>query len=205
MDKVISDSADRVFNELDFTISVSEVHSAISRLKCGKAAGLDQIPNEMLKAGQSTLSPVLQKLCNVIYSNSSYHCAWRTSMLMPLHKKGDTHNPQNYRGISLSSNLSKLFCSVIHHRFSKFLKEHNVIPNNQIGFQKGSRTADHVLALKTLVDKYLQKLSKKRLYVCFVDFKSAFDTISRRALLYKMSILSGIGGRFLKIIQDMYL
>ena len=46
MDKVISDSADRVFNELDFTISVSEVHSAISRLNYGKAAGLDQIPNE---------------------------------------------------------------------------------------------------------------------------------------------------------------
>lgn len=64
--------------------------------------------------------------------------------------------------------------------------------------------ADHVATLKILINKYLQKLSKeRRLYVCFVDFKSAFDTISRRALLYKMA-LAGVGGHFLRILKDMY-
>ncbi len=203
MDRAISENAGAVFNDLDFIITLPEIHSAMSKLKLGKSPGIDQIPNEMLKAGQSILSPVIHKLCNLIYSNSTFPDVWRTSMLMPLHKKGDTHNPQNYRGISLSSNLCKLFCTVIHTRLAKFLKDNNLIPNNQIGFQKLSRTADHVLTLKTLIDKYLNKLSKERLYVCFVDFRSAFDTISRRALFYKMS-LAGIGGHFLKSLQDMY-
>ena len=38
----------------------------------------------------------------------------------------------------------------------------------KIGFRKGSRTQDHILVLKSVIDKYISKLDK--LYVCFVDF-----------------------------------
>ena len=44
---------------------------------------------------------------------------------------------------------------------------------------------------------------KKYLFVCFVDFKSAFDTVSRSALVYKL-LKAEIGGNFLSIIQSMY-
>ena len=49
---------------------------------------------------------------------------------------------------------------------------------------KGCRTSDHILTLKRLVDKAF-KVSNC-LYVCFIDFKKAFDSVNRDALLYKM-------------------
>jgi hypothetical protein len=129
--------------------------------------------------------------------------SWRTNTLTPLHKKGDPLLPSNYRGIAVSSNLSKLFCSILHNRLSVFISQKNLIPKNQIGYKKKSRTIDHILTLKNIIDKYIFNNSCKKLFACFVDFKSAFDTVNRSAMLYKL-LKFEIGGTYLSIIQSMY-
>ncbi len=101
----------------------------------------------------------------------------------------------------MSSNLCKLFCLILHNRLSQFVDKNIIIPHEQIGFRKTARTQDHVLVLKTIIDKYISKLDK--LYVCFVDFASAFDTIWRNGLIYKLTNV-GIGGNFLKLVQNVY-
>ena len=65
-----------------------------------------------------------------------------------------------------SSNLCKLFCIVHHNRLTAFCDSHKVIPCEQIGFRKGSRTQDHILVLKTIIDKYISK-SKKTVYMLY--------------------------------------
>ncbi len=157
----------------------------------------------MLKAGSTALLPVLKTLFNHILTRSSFPESWRYNTLTPLHKKGDPHIPENYRGIALSSNLCKLFCAVMHNRLTKCVDQNKLIPSNQIGYKKGARTADHVLTLKTLIDKNINKLCKAKLFACFVDFKAAFDTVSRKALLFKL-LKAGIGGHFLKMLRSMY-
>jgi len=67
---------------------------------------------------------------------------------------------------------------------------------------KGRRTTDHMFVLKTLIDKYVERNSKP-LYACFVDFKSAFDTVWHQGLLYKLKA-AGVGTKFYNIIQNMY-
>jgi hypothetical protein len=67
---------------------------------------------------------------------------------------------------------------------------------------KGRRTTDHMFVLKTLIDKYVERNSKP-LYACFVDFKSAFDTVWHQGLLYKLKA-AGMGTTFYNIIQNMY-
>lgn len=203
MDDYVNQNIDGVFNELNFHITQAEITKAISGLKLGKASGLDQISNEMLKAGSTALTPVLHKLFNQILTQSNFPASWRYNTLTPLHKKGDPHIPANYRGIALCSNLCKLFCSVMHNRLTQFVDQNQLIPPNQIGYKKGARTADHVLTLKTIIDKTFNKLGKARLFACFVDFKAAFDTVSRNALLFKL-LKAGIGGNFLKILRSMY-
>ncbi len=157
----------------------------------------------MLKAGSNALLDPLHKLFNQILSQQTFPTSWNYNTLTPLHKKGDLHDPKNYRGIALSSTLSKLFCTVLHNRLTKHIDINSLIPPNQIGYKKGARTADHVLTLKSLVDKYVNKIVKAKLYTCFVDFKKAFDTISRNALFFKL-LKIGIGGNFLKTLQCMY-
>ena len=188
---------------LDNPFTNSEIIKAVRSLKNGKAPGIDGIRNEMLKVGTYPLAQVLTNLFNVILVNGIFPTSWRLSTLTVLHKKGDKTNPKNYRGIAVSSNLCKLFCSVLHNRLVKFVDDNSIIPSNQIGFRKGSRTSDHILVLKTLIDKYIHRASKSYLYVCFVDFSAAFDTVWRNALLYKLFKI-GIRGNFLHIIQDMY-
>lgn len=103
----------------------------------------------------------------------------------------------------MSSNLCKLFCLVLYNRINTFVDNNNIIPSNQIGFRKGSRTSDHILVLKSLIDKYINRAGQSYLYVCFIDFSAGFDTVWRNGLIHKLTQI-GIGGKFLKIINDMY-
>lgn len=188
---------------MNFAINTAEISQAISKLKNGKACGPDLILNEMLKAGHSQLIPVLHKLFNYILRSGNFPANWRCNLLTPIHKKGEVSKPENYRGIAVGSNLCKLFCSVLQIRLSKFAKMHKLVPQCQIGFRPNARTADHVLSLKSIIDKYVNTVSKKNVFCCFVDFKSAFDTVSRKKLIYKL-LQADIGGNFLNIIQNMY-
>ena len=52
------------------------------------------------------------------------------------------------------------------------------------GFLKGRRTSDNIFILNGIIQKQL--LLGRRLYVCFVDFSSAFDKINRHILFYKL-------------------
>ena len=57
----------------------------------------------------------------------------------------------------------------------------NIIGPEQIGFRKGNTTTAHCMVLSTLAEKY-SKPKKGKLFVAFIDFKSAFDSIQREKL-----------------------
>lgn len=105
--------------------------------------------------------------------------------------------------VAVGSNLSKLFCTILHQRLLNFSNQHNLIPQNQIGYKKQARTTDHILTLKCIIDKYIFSTNRKYLFSCFVDFKSAFDTVWRKALIYKLLKLE-IGGSFIATLESMY-
>jgi hypothetical protein len=128
---------------------------------------------------------------------------WRESTITPIHKKGDWQIPENYRGIAVGSVMCKVYCKILHTRLITFADQKQVPPVNQIGYKKNCRTSDHIFVLKTIIDKYIMSSVRKYLFVCFVDLKSAFDTIWRRAMIYKL-LKIGIGGLFLNAIKDMY-
>ena len=122
---------------------------------------------------------------------------------MPIYKnKGSANDPNNYRGIFLLSCLGKLFTGCINNRLTDFIKENDIIGPEQAGFKSYFSTIDYLFVLKSLADVYLSK--RKRLYCCFVDYKKAFDTVNRSKLWTKM-LLSGISGRILDVIKNMYL
>ena len=123
----------------------------------------------MLRYSQHILIPVFEKLFNMILRTGKYPSSWCDGFIVPIFKNGDPLLLSNYRGITILSAVSKVFNTILHSRIDKFIKEHNLVDHNQIGFQKGSRTSDHMFVLKTLIDKYTAK--NGRLYACFVDFK----------------------------------
>ena len=158
----------------------------------------------MIKSGKDVQMPILTTLFNLILVNQVFPEGWRVNSITPIHKKGNALNPENYRGIAVSSHLSKLLCSILNNRLMDFTEKHKTIPFNQIGFKRNCRTSDHIFTLKTIIDKYINQLPRQYLFSCFVDFfKSAFDTVWRQGLFYKLTAC-GIGGNFLGLLQNMY-
>jgi hypothetical protein len=137
----------------------------------------------------------------MIIQTGKYPSEWCTGHIVPIFKAGDNSEPKNYRGITISSCLGKLFSTIINERLVTFLNDNNLQCKEQIDFQKGKRTSDHALTLKTIIDYY--KLSHKKVYTCFVDFRAAFDNIWHEGLIYKLSKLQ-VPIYTVQILKDMY-
>ena len=60
----------------------------------------------------------------------------------PTFKKGDKSDPSNYRPISLTSHLIKIFERVIRHKIVSHLEANDLISRKQHGLQEGSKLSD---------------------------------------------------------------
>ena len=112
--------------------------------------------NEIIKVTADIFTPLLILLFNHILRNETFPAAWHIGLIVPLFKSDEGDDPNNYRGITINyrvmtinyrgittySCLSKLFMLLLNDRM-----------NNQIGFRKGFRPADHVFTPKTMIDQ----------------------------------------------------
>ena len=189
------------YEDLDRKITVNEIIEAVKCLKREKSIGSDYLLNEYFIESIDILSLHICDIFNAILESGFFPDKWTEGVIVPLHKKGDKNDANNYRGITLLSCLSKIFTAILNKRIVTFCKDNNVISDAQFGFQKGKSTVDAIFILTTLIQKYLNE--NKRLYCAFVDFKKAFDCVYRNALWLKL-YKQGIQGKLLRIIRDMY-
>ena len=112
---------------LDCETSEQEVRNAIRHLKAGKSAGPDWILAEMLKVAESVIVPYLKNIFNVLFDMGMFPEEWSKAIIIPLHQKGDKNNPDNYRGISLLSILSKVFTHIINSRLMRWTESNSVL------------------------------------------------------------------------------
>ena len=182
-------------------ISKEEVLLSISKLKNKKAAGPDGVINEMLKHGSGLIVDFLVKYFNALFDKGIYPDNWCKSIIIPLFKKGDQNDPNNYRGISLCDVCGKLYSSIINNRLQEWIEENNITGEYQGGFKKGYSTIDHMFTLLALIQK--QFAFNRKLYVAFIDFEKAFDSISRK-LLWPILLKNGIRGKLYHCVRSMY-
>lgn len=187
--------------ELDKIIDIEELHNTIQKLPSRKAAGGDGIINEMIKATIHELSGPLLILFNKILNEGIFPESWSQGIIVPIHKSGSLNDPNNYRGITISSCLGKLFTKLMANRLTCWLVSNNILAEQQIGFRPGCRTSDHVFVLKSIIDHMKKK--RKKVFACFVDFRKAFDTVWRKGLMFKL-YKWGIGTKFCSLLDNMY-
>ena len=108
LDKLVEMEKIPTYNNLDNIITDKEITVGINSLKNRKSVGPDGISNEMLKCGKHILLRPLNRLFNSVLSGGTYPEAWAKGYIVPIHKKGGTHDPNNYRGITISRALGKL-------------------------------------------------------------------------------------------------
>ena len=120
-------------------------------------------------------------------------------VITPIHKKGDRLDPQNYRAIALLSIPGKIFLRILMERMKD--KVETKLKETQYGFRAGRGTIDAIFIVRQIIEKAKEK--KICLNFHFIDFKSAFDTVWRKAL-WRMLRSIGINQKYINIIEKMY-
>ena len=103
--------------------SNSEVELAIDKLKSHKSKGIDEIPAEVIKAGGRTICLEIHKLITSIWKKGKLPEEWKESIIVPIHKKGDKTDCNNYRGISLLPTTYKISFNILLSRLIPYAKE----------------------------------------------------------------------------------
>ena len=202
IDEDISNSDnDEIDEYMNRPISREEVIFAFQKLKNRKSAGPDSIISELYKHSCDQVVDFFIKLFNTLFDRGIFPSNWTESVVLPLYKKGDVNNPNNYRGISVSDVSSKLFSTIINRRLQEWVQDNNITDEYQAGFKQGYSTIDHVFTLIAFVQKQLSM--HRKLYVAFIDFEKAFDSINRN-LLWPILLKNGIKGKLYKCIRSMY-
>jgi hypothetical protein len=199
--KLLNNTGTQKCDILDKHFSTNEILHAIKVLKMGKASGCDAISNELIKHASPHISIILCLVFNILLEIEHYPIQWGTGLIMPLFKSGEVNDPNNYRGITINSCLSKLFTYMLNERLTNVCERDALVHYNQTGFRRGFRTADQVFTLKTLIDQAFA--NGEKLYTCFVDFSKAYDTVWREGLFHKL-LDYGISLKFVKLLKDMY-
>ena len=105
-------------------------------------------------------------------------------MVIPVHKKGDKTNINNYRPISLLSSFSKIIEKIMLSRLTSFLQSHNILNDCQHGFQKHKSTLTAIFNFTNTLYNALDK--GEQAIGLFYDLSKAFDTIDHNLLLSKL-------------------
>jgi hypothetical protein len=103
-------------------ITTKEIVSTIKRLKNKKSSGKDGIINEMIKSITPDLLEILEGTFNTVLNTGIYPYEWKTGITIAIHKNGSPLNPENYRGITLTNAIGKLFCQILNCRISEYLE-----------------------------------------------------------------------------------
>src|SRR6201990_2844 len=159
-------------------ISSKDVTSALSKLNTKKAYGPDGIPPMVLKTCASELAPCLGKLFRLCLSTSTF------PFIQPVPKKGDHSQPSNYRPISLTSFLSKVFESILNRKIWKHLNSSNLISDRQNGFRKKRSTGDLLTLLSDSWSSALRHFGES--FAVALDISKAFDRVWHKALISKL-------------------
>jgi hypothetical protein len=186
--------------DMEPEILLDEARHAISCLKNGKSPGVDDIPAELIKLAGESGARIMHKLCNIIWRTKRWPEKWAKAIFIFLPKSGDLRDCKNYRTISLLCHASKILLIIIHNRIKQ--QSERELPDEQTGFRQGRDTRDLLVTLQILIEK-VNQLSEGELYLLFIDYSKAFDTV-KQSVLFTTMMNMGIPRHLVALIQALY-
>ena len=99
------------------------MNAVIKSLKTGKAPGENDIGPEMLKAMNMYGARWLIRVCKVACRTGQAPKQWQTSVILPIHKKGDKRKWTNYKGVSLISIPGKVYAKCLEKKCREIVEQ----------------------------------------------------------------------------------
>ena len=182
------------FGDLEF--DEFSIFNILKQINPNKSRGPDNIGGLIIKNCSQSISLPVSILFNIIYRTGIIPTEWKIANIVPVHKKGDKNPINNYRPISLTGIISKIFEKFIRDELLTHCKDllhdsqHGFLPNKSCTTQLFSYDISLCLNSGGLID------------VIYFDFAKAFDTVNHDIILQKLKHQFNVDGLMLKIIKN---
>ena len=151
-----------------------------------------------LKMVANVLAPKLAQLFRLLLRRGCFPESWRVANVSAIPKGPPSPDKENYRPISITAILSKVYERLVSHKLLRFCEERQLIPATQFAYRKGLGCADALLSVSHHLQGALEVGGEARLVQ--LDFSAAFDRVSHAGLLFRLESL-GVGGKILSVCR----
>ena len=137
---------------------------------------------------------VLHSICQQIWKTQQCPRDWKSSVFIPIPKKGNAKECSNYHTIALISHASKVMLKILQARLQQYMNRE--LPDVQVGFRKGRGTRDQTANIHWIIEK-------ARCSFCFIDYAKAFDCVDHNRL-WKILKEMGIPDHLTCLLRNLY-
>ena len=173
------DLANIIFDENDIV-------DAISKLKENSSPGPDEIPAIFMLKTRIELAKPMTIILRKSIDNCEIPEIYKMAHITPIHKGGKKckYKPENYRPVSLTSHIMKVYERIIAKNIINHLIRNNLFNLNQHGFVPGKSTQTQLLLyFKDIFESLKEGV---RIDTVFLDFARAFDKVNHKILMEKI-------------------
>ena len=176
----------------DIQFSEKDIENAIKLIPTNAAAGPDKFPATVLKNCKESLSKPLYLIWRKSLDTGQIPSKYLEQTIIPIFKKGTKADPANYRPVSLTSHIIKLFERILRIKLVHHIESQKLISPNQHGFCSGkscmTQLLNHLEGLLEILE------TNSNADVLYLDFAKAFDKVDHIILLKKLKSF-GIEGK----------
>ena len=198
-DYKLHDNKKIIFPFTEMKICEKEIENIISALDSQKSTGPDEIHIRVLKSAPKQFSKALGIIFRRSIENAEVPMDWKKANITPLYKKGNKSDPNNYRGISLTSIVCKILEKMIRNEIETYLCRNQLIYKSQHGFSKGKSCLTNLIEFFDSIIDCID--DHNAVDIIYLDFCKAFDFISHNYLIIKL-IAYGINYKIVQWIEE---
>ena len=162
-----------------------------------KASGGDGLPVELFQILKDDAVKVLHSICQKIWKTQQWPQNWKTSVFIPIQKKGNAKGSSNDCAIAVISHITSKV--TLQAGLQQYMNREP--PDVQASFRKGRGTRDQIANICWITRKATE--SQKNIYFCFIDYAKAFDYVDHNKL-WKILEETGIPDHLTYLLRKLY-
>ena len=183
----------------DIEITVQIIIDYIQELSPTSAAGPDGVPSSLLLKCAAELALALKVMFSQSLTHSFIPSSPKRAAITLVFKSGTKTSPSNYRPISLTSTIIKVFERIIRKQIIAFMNRQGQLNKTQYGFRSGRSCLSALLVVFN--DRMHILSSDTTVGMIYLDFSKAFDKVDHGVLLHKLKDLGITGKRGIWFFQ----
>jgi hypothetical protein len=122
-------------------------------------------------------------------------------MTILLHKKGNRAEVSNWRPISLSNTIAKIYASVLVSRLGNWASRNDRISADQKGFMPVDGCAEHNFTLQSVIVD--ARRARKECAIAWLDLTNAFGSVPHETIFYALQ-WAGLHDDAIEVIRRLY-